>query len=48
MRNFDFTVIGSASVLEVSAGLTHAGWSVTIVEEGPLWWHLPKPRPYIV
>ncbi len=35
MRKFDFIVIGSGSGLEVSAGLSHAGWSVAIVEEGP-------------
>ena len=35
MRKFDFIVIGSGSGLEVSAGLSHAGWSVAIVQEGP-------------
>jgi pyruvate/2-oxoglutarate dehydrogenase complex dihydrolipoamide dehydrogenase (E3) component len=34
MRKFDFIVIGSGSGLEVSPGLSHAGWSVAIVEEG--------------
>ena len=48
MRKFDFIVIGSRSGLEVSPGLSHAAWSVAIVEEGPLWWLLPKPRPYII
>jgi len=36
MRKFDFIVIGSGSGLEVSPGLSHAGWSVAIVEEGPM------------
>ena len=36
MRKFDFIVIGSSSGLEMSPGLSHAGWSVAIVEEGPM------------